>query len=143
MVVIGNVGDVVSPQLTYEDYCQLPPDGRRYQLVEGELFVTPAPATAHQRVSRNLEFVLIGHVKEHKLGVIYDAPIDVILDNQTVVQPDILFVSRERIELVSDRGIEGAPDLVVEILSPRTQKIDRTTKLRVYARAGVQHIWLP
>ena len=120
----------------------MPEDGRRYQLIEGDLDVTPAPSATHQRVSRNLEFFLTDHIRRHRLGVILYAPIDVLLAPDTVVQPDVVFVSRERRSLVTERGIEGPPDLVVEVLSPKTRRLDRTTKMRVFARFGVRECWL-
>jgi Uma2 family endonuclease len=93
--------------LTYEDYCLLPNDGRRYEILEGELAVTPSPSRSHQRVSRNLLFILHAHVREHDLGEIFDAPFDVILEETSVVVPDLLFVARERLRIVTDRGVEG------------------------------------
>jgi Uma2 family endonuclease len=136
------VGDRIDLHLTYEDYCALPEDGRRYQIIEGDLDVTPAPSNTHQRVSQNLEFILIGHVRRHRLGAIRHAPIDVILSSDTVVQPDIVFVAREHFSLVTERAIEGPPDLVVEILSPKTRRLDRIAKMRVYAHFGVRECWL-
>jgi len=136
------VGERVEPHLTYEDYCAMPEDGRRYQLIEGDLDVIPAPSTTHQRVSQNLELILAYHIRGHRLGAIFHAPIDVLLAPDTVVQPDVVFVSRERRSVVTERGIEGPPDLVVEILSPKTRRLDRTTKMRVYARFGVRECWL-
>jgi len=136
------VGDRVDLHLTYEDYCALPEDGRRYQIIEGDLDVTPVPSTKHQRVSRNLEFILVDHVRRHRLGEILDAPVDVILASDTVVQPDIVFVASERSSLVTERGIEGPPDLVVEILSPKTRRTDRIAKMRAYARFGVRECWI-
>jgi len=136
------VGERVEPHLTYEDYCALPEDGKRYQIIEGDVYVTPAPSTTHQRVSQNLESLLRDHVRRQRLGVLYHAPVDVLLAPDTVVQPDIVFVSRERRSLVTERGIEGPPDLVIEVLSPRTRRLDRTSKMRVYARFGVQEYWL-
>lgn len=137
-----SVGEKVEVELTYEDYAAMPDDGRRYQLIEGEIEVTPAPSSPHQRVSRNIELILGQHVKKRKLGATYYAPFDAILSKNTVVQPDILFVSRERLKLVSERGIEGGPDLIVEILSPKTRRVDRVSKMRVYAKAGVREYWL-
>jgi len=103
--------------LTYEDYRALPEDGRRYELLEGEIQISPSPSTRHQRISRNLEVLLHLHVQQHGLGEILDAPVDVILDRGTVAQPDLLFVSTPRLAIISERGIEGPPDLAVEILS--------------------------
>lgn len=126
----------------YERYCALPEDGRRYQVLEGELDVTPAPSTFHQGISRNLEFALLQHVRKNKLGILLDSPVDVILSSDVVVQPDIVFVAQERASIVTKRAIEGPPDLVVEILSPWTRRTDRITKLPLYARFGVHECWL-
>jgi Uma2 family endonuclease len=136
------VGELVEPRLTYEDYCALPEDGQRYQIIEGDLDVTPAPSASHQRVSRNLVIVLGEHVRRHRLGAVFDAPFDVLLAQDTVVQPDLLFVARERLSSVTERGLEGPPDLIIEILSPATRRLDRTRKMRVYARFGVRECWL-
>jgi Uma2 family endonuclease len=139
--------DTASPmppalKLTYEDYVTLPDDGRRYEILDGELVVTPAPTTRHQLVSGNLEMILRAHVRAHDLGTILDAPVDVILDQATVVQPDLLFVSKAKGHIVEERAVEGAPDLVVEILSPTTEHRDRGAKMKLYARFGVAHYWL-
>lgn len=128
--------------LTYEDYCALPVDGRRYQLIEGEICVGPAPTSRHQRISRNLEFILHAHVSARGLGEVFDAPIDVILERGTVVQPDLLFVAPARAAIITERGVEAAPDLVVEILSPSTEALDRGPKRQLYARHGVAHYWI-
>ncbi|HEV8324683.1 MAG TPA: Uma2 family endonuclease [Myxococcota bacterium] len=136
------VGDLVNVHLTYDDYAALPDDGRRYQLFEGDLDVTPAPSPAHQRISRNLQLELMLHVRDQRLGAVYNAPIDVIVADDTIVQPDLVFLRREQLGLVSARGIEGAPDLIIEILSPKTARVDRTTKMRLYARAGVREYWI-
>lgn len=128
--------------LTYEDYRAMPDDGRRYELIEGEIQMAPAPGTQHQRISRNLEFILHAFVEQHRLGEMLDAPVDVILDRGTVVQPDLLFVSTPRLDMISRRGVEGPPDLVVEILSESTQSLDRGAKRQVYARYGVAHYWI-
>lgn len=128
--------------LTYADYAALPDDGRRYELHAGELSVTPTPNTRHQGVSLNLAALLHGHVKSRDLGRIFEAPMDCILSNVTVVQPDILFVARERMSIVTDRAIEGAPTLVVEILSPSTAGIDRGRKRGLYADHGVSCYWI-
>jgi len=128
--------------LTYEDYCALPDDGRRYEILEGVLSVTPSPSTLHQRVSRRLELIIALHVEEHHLGEIFDAPVDVVLSPHNVVQPDLVFIRRERSHLITDKNIAGPPDLVVEILSPTSAETDRRTKAHLYARYGVDHYWL-
>jgi Uma2 family endonuclease len=128
--------------LTYEDYAALPADGRRYELHAGGLSVRPAPGSRHQEVSAHLFVVLYLHVKAERLGKVLAAPIDVILDQTTVVQPDIVFVVGQRLSIVSARGIEGPPSLAVEILSPSTLRIDRSVKLQLYAQHGVPHYWI-
>jgi Uma2 family endonuclease len=128
--------------LTYKDYAALPDDGRRYQILDGELCVTPAPGTQHQTVSMNLSVALATHVRAGALGQLFAAPVDVILSDTTIVQPDLVFVARDRRERVSARGIEGAPTLVVEIVSPSTAQTDRHTKRELYARFGVPCYWI-
>ena len=128
--------------LTYKDYEALPADGRRYELHDGELSVTPAPTPRHQEISGNLNEILRGHVKTRGLGKVFYSPIDCILSDITVVQPDLLYLDPGRLNLVSDRGIEGPPTLVGEILSPTTTAIDRSTKRQLYARHGVPHYWI-
>ena len=128
--------------LTYDDYAALPNDGLRYELHEGELSVTPAPGRTHQSVVIDLAAALHAHVRERRLGELYVAPFDVILSHVTVVQPDIVFVANERLHILAERGAEAAPTLAVEILSPSTRTIDRTTKLQLYARYRVPYYWI-
>jgi Uma2 family endonuclease len=128
--------------LTYEDYCALPDDGLRYEIIEGFLFSEPSPRRSHQQVAGNLFVILRTHVREHGLGEVFIAPFDVILDRQTVVVPDLVFVARQRAGVVTERAVEGAPDLIIEILSPGTARRDRVAKLNAYARWGVPHYWL-
>ncbi len=128
--------------LTYKDYEVLPADGRRYELHEGELSVTPAPSPQHQQILANLNEIVRQHVKSHDLGKVFFAPIDCILGETTVVQPDLVYLDNSRLSIVSARGLEGAPTLVVEILSPTTTLIDRSTKRQLYARYGVPDYWI-
>ena len=128
--------------LTYRDYEALPADGRLYELHDGALSVTPAPGTRQQRVSSALNSVLKRHVTARGLGEVLYAPVDVILADSTIVQPDLVYLDSTRAHLVSERGIEGPPTLVVEILSPHTTSIDRSTKRRLYAWFGVPHYWI-
>jgi Uma2 family endonuclease len=128
--------------LTYADYVALPDDGRRYELHQGELSVTPAPGTRHQEVTVNLTALLHGHVKKNGLGKIFAAPTDCILSETTVVQPDMVYVDGHRLSAVSERGIEGPPALVIEVLSPSTASTDRGPKQEIYARHGVPYYWI-
>jgi Uma2 family endonuclease len=128
--------------LNYKDYEALPNDGRKYEIHEGELSVTPAPTPQHQRFSRELFRILDAHVRQRELGEVFYAPIDVIFADTSIVQPDLVYLTSEQSALVTSRGIEGAPTLLVEILSPSTAQIDRHTKLQLYARHGVPHYWI-
>jgi Uma2 family endonuclease len=128
--------------LTYRDYEALPADGRRYELHDGELSVTPAPGTRHQRVSSALFSLLKAHVDTRRLGEVLYAPVDVILADTTIVQPDLVYLDPTRAHLVSDRGIEGPPTLAIEILSPSTTRIDRRIKTDLYRRYGVPYYWI-
>lgn len=131
-------------QWTYEDYRRLPDDGRRYEVLRGVIYGSPAPNPQHQAALRNLAFLLGLFLQQHPLGVYFFAPLDVILPEElaTPVQPDLFFLSRERKHLLQEQFLAGAPDLVVEILSPSKQKYDRETKLALYAEGGVREYWL-
>jgi Uma2 family endonuclease len=131
---------------TYEDYRTLPEDmSRRYELLHGELYMVPAPTTRHQRISRRLQSALNDHIRANGLGELFYALVDVILGQGTereVAQPDILFVAHARSEIIKLHGVEGAPDLVVEILSEGTAERDRGYKRTLYARSGVSEYWI-
>lgn len=129
-------------RLTYEDYAALPDDGRRYELHEGELSVTPSPGIDHQDTLGDLFVIVRGHVRARGLGRVFFAPVDCILENITVVQPDLAFVETARLSVISKRGIEGAPTLAVEVVSPSTIGIDRRRKLQLYARYAVPYYWI-
>jgi Uma2 family endonuclease len=128
--------------LTYEDYVLLPNDRNRYEILDGELTVTPAPSTKHQTASGNLFVLLTHYIKDRDLGQLFHAPIDLILESTSVLQPDLLFVSKARRSIITEKAIEGVPDLVIEILSPGTSRIDRVTKAQIYARHGVPAYWI-
>jgi Uma2 family endonuclease len=130
------------PRLTVENYKILPETGPRYQLIEGDLYMAPAPNRFHQDISRNLEYILLEYLEEHRIGKLYHAPFDVYLDDHNVFQPDILVVLNHRLSIFTDAGAEGAPDFVVEILSPKTARLDRDNKRRVYATSGVCELWI-
>lgn len=126
---------------TYDDYLKIP-DDKRYELIEGELIMTPSPVPYHQWISKNIEFELEKFVREKNLGKVFDAPCDVYLDEENVIQPDILFISKERLNIITDKNIRGAPDLVIEILSEATAYRDLVKKKRLYAKHGVKEYWI-
>ncbi len=132
----------VDIRLTYDDFCLLPNDGKRYEIIDGELFVTPAPMSAHQRVVTRLTSFLFQFLEEHQLGEVFVSPFDVVFSIHDVVEPDILFISKARSSVLTEKNVQGAPDLVVEVLSPTTAKVDRLTKLKLYARFGVEEYWI-
>ena len=129
-------------KLTYDDYRSAPED-RRHELLDGDLVVAPAPSLRHQRVLRALARLLDRFAEETGLGEVLFAPCDVVLSDTDVVQPDLLFISRGREHLVRNGdNVQGAPDLVVEILSPATAGRDRGYKRVLYARHGVAEYWI-
>ena len=126
---------------TYKDLEALPEDpGRRYEIIDGELFVTPAPVPRHQLIVQELFLVLHAHVDAKKLGILFCTTVDVYFTETNVLEPDLVFF-RQR-SMMKRKFIEGAPDLVVEVLSKATARRDRTTKMRVYERFGVRHYWI-
>lgn len=129
-----------SEVFTVADYRAMPEDGKRYQLVEGELIVAPAPNTFHQIVQVNLVRILATYVLQHRLGTILGAPCDVYLDDLNVYQPDVFFIANKNATRIHDEGIHGAPDLVIEILSPSTTGLDRR-KRGHFATAGTVEFW--
>ena len=134
------MGPELKRKLDYSDYLALPDDGKCYEIVDGDLFVTPSPNPFHQRVSKRLQQQLMNYFESRSLGEVFDAPLDVILSSRDIVQPDLLVVADPK--QISGRGIEGAPLLVVEILSPSTRSKDRTVKARRYAELGIAHYWI-
>ena len=125
-----------------EDIWDTPEDGNRYEVVDGDLYMTPPPVIAHQRPASRLPVFIGAYLLTHPIGEVFVAPVGVTLDELNGVQPDVVYVSNERRHIVSERGIEGAPDLVVEVLSPSTQARDRGVKQRRYEAAGVAHYWI-
>jgi Uma2 family endonuclease len=131
-----------SRPMTRHDYQLFPEGGPQWQLVDGEFHMGPAPHRFHQDISRNLGYILLRYLEDHPIGKLYQAPFDVYLGDVNVVQPDILFFANARLGHLTDAGAEGAPDLVVEILSKRNAKLDRGPKKEIYARFGAEELWL-
>ncbi len=127
---------------TYRDYRNLPEDNTLYQLIEGELIMTPAPKIVHQEVSKALVLKLAEFAEKKDKGKIYFAPCDVYLDDYNVVQPDILFVAKDNLKIITEDNIQGAPDLIVEILSPSSAYYDLIAKKELYEKFGVKEYWI-
>jgi len=128
--------------LTYQDYLQLPDDGNRYEIIKGELYVSPAPSMKHQWTATQLTIVVGGHVSERDLGHVYAAPSDVFFSETSIVQPDLLFISKDRLHILTAPNVKGAPDLVIEVISPSSTKTDQETKRVLYEEQGVRHYWI-
>ena len=129
-------------KFTYEDYLLFPDDGKRHELIDGEHYMTPAPSIKHQKVSGNLFGLLHAHLRRTNAGYVFAAPTDVVLSDQDVLQPDLLFVSADRASIITEKCIQGVPDLTVEIISETTRKTDEIMKRKVYERYGVQEYWI-
>ncbi len=128
--------------MTYNEYALLPQDRNRYEVIEGELYMTPSPSYDHQLVVYRLATSLGSHVEAKGLGQILFAPLDVLLAETNIVQPDILYLGRGKIPRGKARNIQGAPDLVIEVLSESTAEQDRVHKKRTYARHGISQYWI-
>jgi Uma2 family endonuclease len=127
--------------LTHRDLERTPEDGKRYEVIDGVLHVTPFPTTAHQRAATRLTALLDAHVEELELGMVFAAGLKVVLDERTGVGPDIVYVSKARLGGLARDGYYGPPDLVVEVLSSRPS-LDTEVKMEAYARAQVPHYWI-
>ncbi|PSR36879.1 MAG: Uma2 family endonuclease [Sulfobacillus thermosulfidooxidans] len=133
--------DIIRPVFTAKDLAQLPDDGKRYEILEGDLAVRPSPNQKHQNVIRHLSAFFI-HVESHGYGRWYPAPFDVVFDDNNVTEPDLLFVLTEHLNIIKEANVQGPPDLVVEVLSPSTRDRDRGVKAHLYARFGVPEYWI-
>jgi len=133
--------EVSSTKLTYDDYLLFPDDGRRHELIDGEHYVTPAPTLRHQLISKRLFLALSDCLRERPLGQAFYAPVDVVPTDVDVVEPDLLYVSNERAGILRD-PVRGAPDLVIEIVSPSSRKTDEVIKRKLYERIGVCEYWV-
>jgi len=129
-------------KFTYEDYLGFPDDGNRHEIIDGEHYVTPAPLTKHQRISANLLEHLHRHCSQTNAGLVLAAPTDVVFAETDVVQPDLLFITKDRQPIVTRENIQGAPDLIIEILSDKTKQRDERTKRTLYERFQVTEYWI-
>ncbi len=126
---------------SYEDYLNTS-DDESYELIEGELLMNPSPTPNHQTISGNIELELRIFVNNNKLGKVFDAPCDVHFDDENVMQPDIMFISKERLNIIGDKNIQAAPDLAIEIVSESSAYRDTERKKRLYAKFGVKEYWI-
>jgi Uma2 family endonuclease len=129
-------------KLTYDDYLTFPDDGKRHEIIDGEHFVTPAPNLKHQAIVLNLGALLKAFLDAHPMGRVFVAPADVVLSQIDVVEPDLLFVSSARLERLTKANVQGAPDLVIEVLSPGTRRTDEVTKRKRYEHFDVLEYWI-
>ena len=130
-------------KLTYDDFVLFPDDGKRHELIDGEHYVTPSPALKHQRIIWNLTLLIGNYLRANPTGRAFFAPLDVVFSDFDVVEPDLLFVAKERqSDILTATHVRGAPDLVVEVGSPSTRKRDETIKRRLYEKFGVSEYWV-
>jgi Uma2 family endonuclease len=130
-------------RLTYDDYVLFPDDGQRHELIDGEHYVSPTPILKHQAIVGNVFGLIWAYLQQHPIGIAFGSPLDVILSRFDVVQPDVLYVSHERMAQTEPSDwLKGAPNLAVEVGSPSTRKRDETIKLRLYERFGVDEYWI-
>ena len=135
---------ITTSNLTYDDLEAIPQEreGDRHEIMNGELVVTPSPIPIHQIISSNIEYALARLVRESGQGIVLHAPVDIRLAPDTVLVPDILFISQERLSIIGPQTIDAPPDLMVEILSPGTRRRDLKVKRELYARFGVREYWI-
>lgn len=135
-----NKDRIMEHPVTYEAYAEMPDDGLRYEVLDGELeLMSPGPSTVHQVIGSSLHLLVQSCASEYFILI---APLDVILSRTNVVQPDLIMIHRSRADIVTIRGVEGVPDLVVEVLSPGSRKRDRQRKFQIYAKHGVPEYWI-
>jgi Uma2 family endonuclease len=146
--VVAMLVAVPKPKIkyTYEDYKSLSVfENMQYELLDGEIIMVPAPSTYHQKISGQIYFLIKLFVEKTSSGVIFYSPLDIVLEGEEgcdVVQPDLIFISKDRLDIIKEEEIRGAPDLVIEILSPATEKKDRFYKKSLYARHAVREYWI-
>lgn len=131
-----------APPVTRHEYAMIPVGAPNYQLIEGDLVMAPSRNTPHQNIVGRLYSIILGYLDQHPIGRVFIAPLDVYLSDINVYQPDIFFVSKENASIVEEHGIEGAPDLVIEVLSKSSERFDLGPKRAIYGRTGVEEMWV-
>ncbi|MBU0567748.1 Uma2 family endonuclease [bacterium] len=130
-------------RLNYEDYLYFPEDdGKQYEIIEGRQYMAPSPITIHQRLSRRLARILEDYVCEHQSGEVFSAPFDVVFSDENIVQPDIIYIARENESIITEKNIQGTPDLLIEILSDSSRRKDKIIKRSLYVDFGVREYWV-
>lgn len=129
-------------KLTYDDYVKLPEDGNRYEIIDGELYVNPAPVPQHQVIVLNIAAAFLNYFRAHGGGRVLGSPVDVVLSDARVVQPDVIVMKSDRAMIVGDKNVHGIPNLVVEVLSNSSRRLDEIEKRKLYDQAGVDEYWI-
>ena len=132
----------MSALLTYEDYCLIPDDGNRHEIIHGVHYMSPSPRCIHQQILGNLYYTLRHHLEDQHKGHIIMAPLDVILSDHDIVQPDLLFISNKREAILKEKNVQGLPDLAIEILSEGNRRHDEVRKRILYESAGISEYWI-
>ncbi len=133
---------VMTRRWTYADYCKIPPDRKRHEIIDGRHYLNPVPSPDHQSVGGRLFFELFGNIEKAERGRVFMSPIDVHLGPGSVVQPDLVVLVGRNASIVGPRKVTGVPDLLIEVLSPSNRSYDRRRKFARYERAGVREYWL-
>jgi Uma2 family endonuclease len=132
----------VDTRLTYEDLAAIPYDGRRHEIIHGEHIVTASPLKRHQVAAQNISFALDSFVRRNRLGRVFGCPVDLVLSQYDVLQPDVIVILNERLPQYNETNFQGAPNIVVEVLSESTARRDRGEKLKLFAKHGVEEYWI-
>jgi len=128
--------------MTYEDYVKLPDDGKHYEIIDGELYVNPSPVTRHQRIVRVILVRIDRYFEQHRSGEVFDSPFDVVLAQDVIVEPDVIVVKNDRASIIGEKNIQGAPNLIIEVVADNTRRLDEIEKRKLYERYGVEEYWI-
>ena len=131
-----------SRRLTYADYCKFPDDGKRHELIDGAHYVSPSPRYIHQQIIINLASIFHAWTRETENGIVLTAPFDILLSENDIVQPDLIFISNENRDILTEKNAQGAPDITIEVLSPGNPQYDRQLKYHRYEQFGIREYWI-